>query len=300
MPSSRRSSQHGRAEAVRLCLCLPPRQFVRDSAPCAGAQSLPVLAPHPDGNHKTAPAPSVVGRPAIFAAAWRLLHGGRRFQAGSGGTRAPPLAHGVALPPSGLPAVVLRPAGPGLRFQAGSGGGGTRRRGGPREGGGEGAAAPTAVVARAARRRSRSRGRGVAAGLLRGGYFLDVHALAFFAAAQVASGVVQSAGWPCVVAIMGNWFGFGHAAKRGTIMEVWNSHTSVGNIAGSVLAAAVLEFAFIIAALGVVVLVFLVAHPARTALAVAASGSRLPAGGRARRMMGPAPRGLDSGGTGLR
>ncbi|XP_066365467.1 putative glycerol-3-phosphate transporter 5 [Miscanthus floridulus] len=88
-------------------------------------------------------------------------------------------------------------------------------------------------------------------------YFLDVHALAFFVAAQVASGVVQSIGWPCVVAVVGNWFG--HASKRGTIMGVWNSHTSVGNIAGSVLAAAVLEFgwgwsflvpAVVIAALG--------------------------------------------------
>ncbi|CAN6208480.1 unnamed protein product [Urochloa humidicola] len=108
-------------------------------------------------------------------------------------------------------------------------------------------------------------------------YFLDVHALAFFVVAQVASGVVQSAGWPCVVAVVGNWFG--HASKRGTIMGVWNSHTSVGNIAGSVLAAAVLEFgwgwsflvpAFVIAALGVVVLVFLVAHPSEAGLEVQA------------------------------
>ncbi|EMS53513.1 Putative glycerol-3-phosphate transporter 5 [Triticum urartu] len=58
-------------------------------------------------------------------------------------------------------------------------------------------------------------------------------------------------------------------------MGVWNSHTSVGNIAGSVLAAAVLEFgwgwsflvpAFVIAALGVLVLVFLVAHPSDAGL----------------------------------
>jgi OPA family glycerol-3-phosphate transporter-like MFS transporter 1/2 len=58
-------------------------------------------------------------------------------------------------------------------------------------------------------------------------------------------------------------------------MGVWTSHTSVGNIAGSFLAAAVLEFgwgwsflvpAFVIAALGVVVLVFLVAHPSDAGL----------------------------------
>uniref|UniRef100_A0A0E0PU87 Major facilitator superfamily (MFS) profile domain-containing protein n=2 Tax=Oryza TaxID=4527 RepID=A0A0E0PU87_ORYRU len=109
---------------------------------------------------------------------------------------------------------------------------------------------------------------GATSAALGAAYFLGVHSLAFFLAAQVASGVVQSAGWPCVVAVVGNWFG--HASSRGTIMGVWNSHTSVGNIAGSVLSAAVLEFgwgwsflvpAFVIAALGVVVLVFLIAHP---------------------------------------
>uniref|UniRef100_A0ACD5XY30 Uncharacterized protein n=1 Tax=Avena sativa TaxID=4498 RepID=A0ACD5XY30_AVESA len=114
---------------------------------------------------------------------------------------------------------------------------------------------------------------GAASAALGAAYFLDVHSLAFFLAAQVASGVVQSAGWPCVVAVVGNWFG--HTSRRGTIMGVWTSHTSVGNIAGSFLAAAVLEFgwgwsflvpAFVIAALGVVVLVFLVAHPSDVGL----------------------------------
>ncbi|XP_048542439.1 putative glycerol-3-phosphate transporter 5 [Triticum urartu] len=114
---------------------------------------------------------------------------------------------------------------------------------------------------------------GAASAALGAAYFLGVHGLPFFLAAQVASGVVQSAGWPCVVAVVGNWFG--HASRRGTIMGVWNSHTSVGNIAGSVLAAAVLEFgwgwsflvpAFVIAALGVLVLVFLVAHPSDAGL----------------------------------
>lgn len=114
---------------------------------------------------------------------------------------------------------------------------------------------------------------GAASAALGAAYFLDVHSLPFFLAAQVASGVVQSAGWPCVVAVVGNWFG--HTSRRGTIMGVWNSHTSVGNIAGSVLAAAVLEFgwgwsflvpAFLISVLGVVVLVFLVAHPSDAGL----------------------------------
>ncbi|KQK19321.1 putative glycerol-3-phosphate transporter 5 [Brachypodium distachyon] len=114
---------------------------------------------------------------------------------------------------------------------------------------------------------------GATSAALGAAYFFDVHSFPFFLAAQVASGVVQSAGWPCVVAVVGNWFG--HASHRGTIMGLWTSHTSVGNIAGSVLAAAVLEFgwgwsfmvpAFVITALGVVVLVFLVAHPSDAGL----------------------------------
>lgn len=71
------------------------------------------------------------------------------------------------------------------------------------------------------------------------GYFLDVHWLGFFLIVQILCGVFQSIGWPCVVAVMGNWFG---KAKRGLIMGVWNSNTSVGNIIGSLVASSVLGF----------------------------------------------------------
>lgn len=70
------------------------------------------------------------------------------------------------------------------------------------------------------------------------GYWLDVHLLGYFVGVQVACGLFQSIGWPCVVAVVGNWFG---KAKRGLIMGVWNSHTSVGNIIGSVVASGMLE-----------------------------------------------------------
>ncbi|KAH9315134.1 hypothetical protein KI387_023761, partial [Taxus chinensis] len=46
-------------------------------------------------------------------------------------------------------------------------------------------------------------------------------------------------GWPSVVAIVGSWFGKG---KRGLIMGIWNSHTSIGNISGSLIAAAVMQY----------------------------------------------------------
>lgn len=42
---------------------------------------------------------------------------------------------------------------------------------------------------------------------------------------------MQATGWPSVVAVMGNWYGKG---KRGAVMGIWNAHTSVGNILGSV------------------------------------------------------------------
>ena len=57
--------------------------------------------------------------------------------------------------------------------------------------------------------------------------------MAFFILTQIAAGVFQSTGWPSVVSVMGNWFG---KSKRGLIMGVWNAHTSVGNILGSLLA----------------------------------------------------------------
>ncbi|TRZ01048.1 hypothetical protein DNTS_033664 [Danionella cerebrum] len=81
------------------------------------------------------------------------------------------------------------------------------------------------------------------------GYVYDVHSLGFYIFVQdgeafriltsvplcnqVANGLVQTTGWPSVVTCIGNWFGKG---RRGLIMGVWNSHTSVGNILGSLIA----------------------------------------------------------------
>uniref|UniRef100_A0A4W5K6F3 Solute carrier family 37 member 1 n=1 Tax=Hucho hucho TaxID=62062 RepID=A0A4W5K6F3_9TELE len=55
----------------------------------------------------------------------------------------------------------------------------------------------------------------------------------FLCAYAVANGLVQTTGWPSVVTCIGNWFGKG---RRGLIMGIWNSHTSVGNILGSLIA----------------------------------------------------------------
>ncbi|KAL8040741.1 hypothetical protein ABFX02_10G118200 [Erythranthe guttata] len=99
------------------------------------------------------------------------------------------------------------------------------------------------------------------------GYFLDLHSFGVFVFIQLFCGLFQSMGWPCVVAVVGNWFG---KAKRGLIMGVWNSHTSVGNIIGSVVASSVLGFGwgwsfllpgFLIIFVSGFVYLFLVVHP---------------------------------------
>ncbi len=60
-------------------------------------------------------------------------------------------------------------------------------------------------------------------------YPLGIHSIWYLIFIQIVTGMVQSTGWPGVVTAMGNWFGKG---KRGLLMGVWNSHTSLGNIVG--------------------------------------------------------------------
>ncbi|KAA8535273.1 hypothetical protein F0562_030276 [Nyssa sinensis] len=99
------------------------------------------------------------------------------------------------------------------------------------------------------------------------GYWLNVHVLGFFVLVQIMCGLFQSIGWPCVVSVVGNWFG---KSKRGLIMGVWNSHTSVGNIIGSVVASSMLGFGWgwsfvlpgiFIMVMAIVVFLFLLVNP---------------------------------------
>uniref|UniRef100_A0A672Z963 Solute carrier family 37 member 1 n=1 Tax=Sphaeramia orbicularis TaxID=375764 RepID=A0A672Z963_9TELE len=96
------------------------------------------------------------------------------------------------------------------------------------------------------------------------GYVYNVHSLGFYVFVQVANGLVQTTGWPSVVTCIGNWFGKG---RRGLIMGLWNSHTSVGNILGSLIAGywvssnwglSFIVPGLIIAAMGVVCFLFLI------------------------------------------
>ncbi|CAF2040990.1 unnamed protein product [Brassica napus] len=71
-----------------------------------------------------------------------------------------------------------------------------------------------------------------------GSGILNVHLLGFYMTIQIVCGLFQSIGWPCVVYVVANWCG---KEKRGLIMGVWNSHTSVGKIVGSIVASSVLD-----------------------------------------------------------
>ncbi|KAM9220766.1 glucose-6-phosphate exchanger SLC37A2 [Dugong dugon] len=99
------------------------------------------------------------------------------------------------------------------------------------------------------------------------GYFWNVHMLWYFVLIQICNGLVQTTGWPSVVTCVGNWFGKG---RRGLIMGIWNSHTSVGNIMGSLLAGIWVNeqwgLSFVVpgvitAAMGAFTFLFLVEYP---------------------------------------
>uniref|UniRef100_A0A0D9X4K5 Major facilitator superfamily (MFS) profile domain-containing protein n=1 Tax=Leersia perrieri TaxID=77586 RepID=A0A0D9X4K5_9ORYZ len=99
------------------------------------------------------------------------------------------------------------------------------------------------------------------------GYWLNIHNFYYFLVIQMIAGLFQATGWPSVVAVVGNWFG---KSKRGLIMGIWNAHTSVGNISGSLLAAFLLKFGWgwsfaipslIMVVVGLIVFVFLPVSP---------------------------------------
>ncbi|KAI4378118.1 hypothetical protein MLD38_015646 [Melastoma candidum] len=98
-------------------------------------------------------------------------------------------------------------------------------------------------------------------------YWANIHMFFYFVIVQMLAGLFQSTGWPSVVGVVGEWFG---KSKRGLIMGIWNAHTSVGNITGSLLAAAMLSYgwgwSFVVPSLimvfiGVVVFFFLPVSP---------------------------------------
>ena len=111
-------------------------------------------------------------------------------------------------------------------------------------------------------------GSGVFLGLVGLFYYMNVHSVALFALTNLIAGFFQATGWPGCVVVMTRWFDRSH---MGTVMGVWNAHSSVGNIVGKYVGAA-LQDAFgwqwaylgigaLVAFVGVVLLVFLKPGP---------------------------------------
>ncbi|GJR17441.1 putative glycerol-3-phosphate transporter 1 [Tanacetum coccineum] len=71
------------------------------------------------------------------------------------------------------------------------------------------------------------------------GYWANIHVFYYYLVVQMLAGLFQSTGWPSVVSVIGKWFG---KSKRGLIMGVWNAHTSIGNISGSLIASYFLKY----------------------------------------------------------
>ncbi|KAH9645828.1 hypothetical protein HF086_015188 [Spodoptera exigua] len=96
------------------------------------------------------------------------------------------------------------------------------------------------------------------------------------------AGIAQTTGWPGTVAIVGKWFG---NSKKGLIFGIWNSHTSLGNILGTIMAAEYvdsdwsLSFIYpglVMGAVGGVVWLFLAPDPRHLGLAAAVNGRNSP------------------------
>ncbi|KVI10061.1 putative glycerol-3-phosphate transporter 1 [Cynara cardunculus var. scolymus] len=136
-------------------------------------------------------------------------------------------------------------------------------------------------------------GTGLFTSLFGFGYWANIHVFYYYLIVQMIAGLFQSTGWPSVVAVVGNWFG---KSKRGLIMGIWNAHTSVGNIAGSLTASYFLKYGWgwsmvvpglMIALVGVVVFMFLPVDPESVGVDRDEDESGLPKKGLTEHLLSP-------------
>ena len=71
------------------------------------------------------------------------------------------------------------------------------------------------------------------------GYLWNIHNFIFYVLVQAVQRLIQATSWPFVVVVVSNW---SWKRKRGLIMRIWNSHTPIGNICGSLNGAVVLQY----------------------------------------------------------
>ena len=58
---------------------------------------------------------------------------------------------------------------------------------------------------------------------------------------MVLNGLLQSTGWPCGVAVMGNWFG---KSSRGLVLGLWSASPSLGSIVGALMVSTVVGYGY--------------------------------------------------------
>ncbi|XP_019738646.1 sugar phosphate exchanger 3 isoform X2 [Hippocampus comes] len=71
--------------------------------------------------------------------------------------------------------------------------------------------------------------------------WLHIYNVYLYCSLWVLNGLLQSTVWPCVVAVMANWFG---KTGRGFLFGLWSACASVGNIFGAFLASSVLKYGY--------------------------------------------------------
>ena len=76
--------------------------------------------------------------------------------------------------------------------------------------------------------------------------WIGLYSIYWYVTFWILNGISQGPIWPCIVAIMGNWFG---KSNRGLIFGLWSSNSSVGNIIGSLIVASFVDFGYDIAML---------------------------------------------------
>ncbi|XP_057588008.1 sugar phosphate exchanger 3 isoform X3 [Hippopotamus amphibius kiboko] len=88
--------------------------------------------------------------------------------------------------------------------------------------------------------------------------WLHFYSKGLYCSLWIVNGLLQSTGWPCVVAVMGNWFGKAGKSllillssvlhptcrRRGVVFGLWSACASVGNILGACLASSVLQYGY--------------------------------------------------------
>lgn len=68
-----------------------------------------------------------------------------------------------------------------------------------------------------------------------------IHNKMYFRALFFLNGLFQSTGWPASVAIMGHWFA---KSSSGLVFGLWSSNSNLGNVIGSLLVTAVIDYGF--------------------------------------------------------